>query len=400
MLELPAGNSRGGTTQVQWYYRLGLGRRLAFGSAALSALIVAALLSVADTRTERNHAADASNAIIAAQLANGAAEFIINGDRLALQALMSEVTRFPTVTFAAVRDPDQRTLVESGTANLEGREFTTYRHPCKLGDGAVGSVEIQVQQTDFRQFNPTHIALLSGVVFILNASLLLFYLHGLDATLRLAIRRLRELAPATAGGSPLALLRTLSGNTAQRYGPLAEGRPASALALRLPALAEGFPGTRPNPLRLADIVGQVTQIAEQHLGRVSGRQDGWLIEFRGDDTAARALRCAATLRDALDSESWQLDWSITVDREALRDDSAKPALRALQWQRSCDQLYRQTADLEGLLLTRLALSDPAINHCVQVCEEDGDLYRVTQIRNAGKPVQPAGAPGGCTPRVA
>ena len=402
MLELPAGNSSGGASHVQWYYRMGLGRRLALGSAALTALIVAALLSLADYRTERNRSTDASNAIIAAQLAGSAAEFIINRDHLALQALLGELTRHPAVVFATVKDQEQRTLAESGTAGIEGKSLATYSQPCKLGDDAVGSVDIQVRQPDARQFNLTHITLLSGVVFILCASLLLLHLHGLDAALSLANRRLRTVVPAPATpqpGSPLALLGALSSNAADRYGPLTAGQPAVALALRLPELAEDFPGQRPNPVRLAEVVQSVTQIADQQLARLSGRHDGWLLEFRsGDGRAARAMRCAARLREALESGSWNHDWHMTLDLEALRDDGASPALRELQWQRNCDRLYQQTAAHKGLLVTRLALSEAAINQRVQVSELDGDWYRVTQFGSAAQPRPTAAvATPGCCP---
>ena len=68
-----------------------LGTRLALESATLATVVATGLMILADHLSDRHHALHESYSIITAQLAQSATEYVVNKDRLGLQALLQDV---------------------------------------------------------------------------------------------------------------------------------------------------------------------------------------------------------------------------------------------------------------------------------------------------------------------
>lgn len=365
---------------LHWLSTLTLGTRLSLACAALSATLVIVVVSLATATSPRNSLIDEGGAIIADQLAQSATEYIIEKDSLALQALLSELTKKPLIAYANIEDASHQIVVESGPRQLHRGTMRPFTSSVQLQDSLIGYANIHVAGAASPAMSTMMVLLLGATVFALVFVLAQSWLRGLDQALQLLARRINA---AVAGSDKDTRAITVSSiqtmcNTIEQLTPPPPGKVAdkrAVLALRLPELArDALP-----PEQLGPITSAVQAFAHDGRAAISERGDGWLLLFTsGDDTAVRILNCARELQQMLADN---IDYAMAIDMEAETAAQCDSQLQGFHWQRLCDNAYQMAAGRNSIMLGRLALCDNSVNQQVTVQQDDAEHYRVTGFRD-------------------
>jgi hypothetical protein len=365
---------------LYWYSSLSIGARLSLASAALSATVVIVLVSLATATSPRNSLIDQGGTIIAGQLAQSSTEYILEKDRLALQALLTELTQKPLIAYARIEDENHQLLVESGSRQMHRNTMQAFTRTIQLHDGIVGYASVHVAGAASPAMSAVMVLLLGVIVLALVFMLLRSRLKGLDLALQVLAQRLGVAVAAGKGGAAaktvadiLHLCEALEQLAPQTT--MASSEKRAVLALRLPALAADKLAAE----QLAPIAEAVAQSAVRWQASIRERADGWLLLFTcGDDTAVRTLASARALQNTLSGDTdYAMAISIEPDTAPVQD----TLLQGFHWQRLCDAAYQMAQGENALILTRLALSNNDVNQQVTVQQDDTEFYRVTGFRD-------------------
>lgn len=370
---------------MHWITNLAIGSRLSLLSAALSTALVLLVVSLATATSPKDSLINQGGDIIADQLAYGATEYILGQDNLALQALLSELSKQSLVAYASIADASDKLLAQSGSAQLAGKRSRQFTSPIELNDSVVGYANIVLAGAAAPAMPASRILLLAALVFALVFVFVRFQLQRLDHTL-LSLAQRFKLDIHHASAADLDQLCETLQQLAPPPVPIPALKPA-VLALRLPGLAQDAL----SPAELAVIDANLVQLAHAADATIRECADGYLVLLScGNHTGRRALECARSLQQTLPANI-AYGMAIAVDAEKQKDTRA--ILQKFHWQRLCDNTYQLAAQENTLLLSRSALSEHDIHQRVSVAQGDGDHYRVTGFRD---PVQPETASPGKT----
>lgn len=370
---------------MQWYSALSLGTRLALASAALSAILVAFLVSLATANSPRNALVDQGGTIIASQLAQSATEYMLENDSLALQALLSELTQSALISHASIADASHRILAESGSQQTNAgvsREFTS---EISLHDSVVGHVTIHILGAASPAVSAVIVLLLAVLVFALVFTFVHIRLRVLDQALQNLGQHLDAALPDSEGPAAAKGLTDIDSycRMLEQLLPATTEKTAdkrAVLALRLPALGAEELTTE----QLVQLVQTIEHAARNGDASIYQRSDGWLLMFTsGDNTALRTLDCARLLQTTLGG---QFDFAMAMHMEAAPRVAQNTELDDFRWQRLCDSAYQMAQRENSLMLSRLALSDNGVHQRVTVEQDIAELYRVTGYCDGMTPV--------------
>ena len=360
-----------------WYSNLAIGTRLSLSSAALSAAVVILIAALAAASMPRDSLVEHSGNIIVGQLANGAAEYILDNDNLALQAILNDLSRQGIIAYASVEDATHSILAESNAASTSTKGAQEFSSTIQIHDTIVGYARIKLAGTTAPALAPSMILLLGLLIFGATFAMIQLYLKRFFQTLQCVANRLAPNVDTHQHGTFAELDRICQ--TMEQLASNMPRSPASKraiLALRLPGVATASI----EPERLADFLKSLRRLAQLQQGEMQARADGCLLLFTtGSDTAFRALQTARSLQ-ALVAED--IDYAMAISREERTNDPDMPMNYVFVWQQLCDTTYQSASRVKTLLLCRSALSDQAVHDQVSVAQDDSDHYRVTGYRNS------------------
>lgn len=361
---------------MHWYLSLPLGMRLSLACAAVSALLVIFFVSLATATSPRSELLEQSGNIIAGQLAQGAAEHLVDEDRLALQGLLLELTRQPLIAYASIADNQQQMIVESGVLDARAGAAQRFSAPLVFHGVELGTADIVLANGAPPPMSPVLVLFLGVLVFSLVLLFVVLRLKALDQALQRMSSTLGSLLPDTCPREPVKSVADLQGvcEAMQKLVPLPGPESAArraVLAISLPQLTEDTLGAAPLKRR-EDLLHQA---ADHWHGSLRECVDGWQLIFTtGCETAQRALACAHFLQVNGD-EAVEQALAIQTEGHAAANDN--PSLRNMHWQRLCEEA-RLLADKPGeVCITRQTLCEEGIADQVTVEQDESGNYRVT-----------------------
>lgn len=350
--------------------------RLSLACAAVSAVLVVFLVSLATATSPRNTLVDQSGAIIAGQLANSASEYVVEGDKLALQTLLKELTRGDLIAYANIEDAEHRLLVESGSRGFNQKTMRQFTSTIQVHDSVVGHVKLNMAGAASPAMSAVLVLLLGATVFSLVLLFVLFRLRALDQALQQMGATLDVLLPGESHQDPVKSVADihLACEAMRQLVPAPSPRAANnyaVMAIRLPALAkDALPQEQ-----LCSAAELVEHAAERWQGLVAECADGWLLQYTtGDDTPLRLLASARYLQAVLDS---QLSYAMAMGVESEGAMALDDRRRRFQWQALCDSTRELACQHQALVLTRLTLCNNGIHPRVTVEQDEAGLYQVT-----------------------
>ncbi len=359
-----------------WYSNLTIGNRLSLSSAALSAAVVILITALAAALMPRDSLVEHSGNIIVGQLANGAAEYILGNDNLALQAILNDLSRQGIIAYASVEDATHSILAESNAASTSSKSAQEFSSAIQIHDTIVGYARIKLAGTTAPVLPPSVILLLGVLIFGATFAMIQLYLKRFFQTLQCVAKRLAPSIDTHQHGTFAELDRICQ--TMEQLASNMPRSPASKraiLALRLPGVATASIESG----CLADLLQSLRRLEQHQQCEIQARADGWLLLFTtGSDTAFRALQTARILQALLVDD---IDYAMAISREERANDPDMPMDYVFGWQQLCDTTYQSASRGKTLLLCRSALSDQAVHDQVSVAQDDSDHYRVTAYRN-------------------
>ncbi len=359
---------------MYWFSNLTIGTRLSLSSAAASSALVVLVIALAAASIPRDSRLEQSGNIIVGQLANGAKEYILEKDSLALQAVLNELSRQAIIAYAGVEDATHSVLAESHSAWKADHKAREFASPIQIHDTIVGYARVELVGTAAPLLPWSTILLLGLLVFGAAFALTQLYLQRFHSTLQRVSARLSKESLNPRQGT----FRELD-NICQALERLTDDMPLRAadqravLALRIPGLQSGLM----EPARVASLIQSLKQLARRNKGELHLRADGCLLLFTtGDTPCFRALESARSLQSLLANDQ---GYAMAIAREEKANDPNQPVDYIFRWQQLCEQTYQLATRENSLLLCRSALSDPAVHDQVSVSQDDSGHYRVNGL---------------------
>lgn len=310
--------------------------------ALLATLVFAACLAMVSLgdylrlQHEQRTAAELAN-ILADQLASGASQAMLTGDRLALQVLVTDLARHPDIAAASVYDAGDKLLALSGDKPTE-RAFTV-RADIELDDSVAGYASITLLH--FPGWNG-----LGDPALVLAAA-------GFAALVFLA-----ALVPPAALRSLNAPEEAAGLAASPRAQPVDTSPGAEVQVLLAPGISP------PHPL-LDDLDRAAGQVCHLYDGQGELLANGLKAHFtRGTDRNFRAF-CAAWLWRGL----------------LVRHGAAYPGVETTVFIRGIDEDSADPPPAEGnaVYLTRVALAQGDLANRISITQADDDWYRVKSV---------------------
>ncbi len=357
---------------MHWPSSLTIGTRLSLSSAALSAALVVIVVALGAAAAPRESRLDQGGSIIAGQLADGATEYILDKDNLALQALLNDLTRQSLITFASVEDATHSVLAESHYASVTSSGVREFSSPIQIHDTIVGYARIGLVGPSAPLLPSSVILFLGILVFTAAFALMQLFLRRFHSTLQLVSDQLGIDYSHHRSGTFKELDRICEALEQMACKiPQCPATQRAALALRIPGLEHDTL----EPPRLARLIQALRQLAQRQNAELHLRADGCLLLFTtGDAVCSRALQSAQTLQSLLAGDH---GYSMAIAREDRTNDPDKSVEYIAHWQQLCEQTYQLATRENSLLLCRSALSDPGICDKVTVSQDDSGHFQVT-----------------------
>jgi hypothetical protein len=308
-------------------------------------------------------------------LADGATEYILDNDNLALQALLNDLTRQSLITFASVEDATHSVLAESHYAAVTSGGVREFSSPIQIHDTVVGYARIGLVGASAPLLPSSLILFLGLLVFTAAFALMQLFLRRFHSTLQLVSDQL-GIANSHQGSGTFRELDRVCAALEQmaRKMPQCPAAQRAALALRIPGLEH----ERLEPARLARLLQALRQLAQRQNAELHLRADGCLLLFtNGDAVCSRALESAQTLQALLAGDH---SYAMAIAREGRTNDPDKSVEHIAHWQLLCERTYQLATRENSLLLCRSALSDQGIYNKVTVSQDDSGHFQVTAFR--------------------
>ncbi|MEH6548722.1 MAG: hypothetical protein V7711_11450 [Pseudomonadales bacterium] len=363
----------------------------------LTFLVVIAALAMNAISLQQSNSSHTDKELVLAltqQLASAATEAVVAEDRLALQAMLQEISKHSVIRYAGIFDAAEAPLAEAGNT-VQGRSPNAMDLPITLNDTVVGSARIVFNKPVEESLNNTTLLLMLALAVIVYPLIYLFgsSLSGQLAAITERIRSGAAIKNRYPWDDELGQLNQAAQNLPGRTTITSVGTGArSAMAIRISHLGKHM--SDPVESAKLDYLFSVTdQVCRLYDGNLQLWHGGYLAIFsHGSDCGFRALCAARLLQELITKLATEdvLDYrlAIGIDREAeSSDELSSPQLRELHWQQTMAQTKAMTRQSGSIALSRLTLAESDLSSRIAVSEHNdnyvlkrlnGDLEQLLQ----------------------
>ncbi|MCL6269635.1 hypothetical protein M3P05_06730 [Sansalvadorimonas sp. 2012CJ34-2] len=155
------------------FSRLSIGRQipLLLGGTLILSLLFAGVVTTNEISVASKNQADRLGNTLAEQTAIAARDFLVTGDRLSLNIMLSQLTRSNSVSRATIYSIDNKRIAGTEADNYEpGKQYSIYTAPINYQNVVTGELKLELDNSRFDQAAYKALLLFCGLAILLGVT--------------------------------------------------------------------------------------------------------------------------------------------------------------------------------------------------------------------------------------